>query len=239
MSDSIIKNLCDSKYSYRATPVLIQDEEYTIEMDIPYSISLKEKPSSEHSVTISGYTEATSLPSLATDFYVDYNTSIIYFFSTEAGKSVQVTYYGGGSPVIAGDVNRFSLFLDNLYSVLFSFFVEALSGSRVRIYGGKFIESATVNTKKELFMDFGTHGNFQLSPMSIGYFKKILIGVNTDTYQIAVIEGAEAPKYEGTQIPSYTDEFKPVAIITVSENNGSLLDIVQLDIISVRNCLNI
>lgn len=238
MADLIIENLCDSKYSYRATPVPIQDEEYTIESDIPYSISLKEKPSPDHSVTVSGYNESDSAPSVATAFYIDYDASLIYFFSTEAGKEVLVTYYGTGSPLIAGDVDRFSLFLDRLYKILFSFSVEALSGCRVRIYGGKFVNSATVNTKKELFMDFGTNGNFQLSSMSAGYFKKLLIGIDVSVPQIAVIEGGETPEREAALIPSYTSVFRPVAIVTVSEDNGSISDIAQSDIISVRNCLS-
>ena len=238
MPDLIIENLCDSKYSYRTLPVLISNEEYTIETGIPYSISLKEKPSPDHPVTVPGYNESTSAPSVATDFYVDHNASVIYFFSTEAGKAVQVTYYGTGSPIIAGDADRFSLFLDNLYSVLFSFLVEALSGCRVRIYGGKSVTSNIINTQKELFMDFGLNGNFQLSAMTTGYSKKILIGVNISTSQIVVIEGAEAPKYEGTQIPSYTSVFKPMAIVTVVESNGSISDIAQFDMISVCNCFN-
>lgn len=241
MSDLIIENLCDSKCSYRTEPVFIQDESYTIESDIPYSISLKEKPSSDYAVIVPGYNESDCAPSVATDFYVDYNASLIYFFSTEAGKEMLVTYYGTGSPIIAGDVNRFSLFFDNLYSVLFSFFVEALSGCRVRVYGGKFVDSVTgniINTRKELFMDFGANGNFQLSSISAGYFKKILVGIDVSILQIAVIEGVEMLKYEATLTPSYTSVFRPVAIITVAESNGSISDIVPSDIIPVRNCFS-
>lgn len=241
MSDLIIENLCDTKYPYRADLLSIQDEEHTVETDIPYSISLKEKPSSDYPVTVSGYTESDSAPSVATTFYVDYDASLIYFFSTEAGETVAVSYYGMGSPIVAGDANRFSLFIDNLYSALFSFRVESLSGCRVRIYGGKFVDSVTgntISTKKELFMDFGINGNFQLSVMSSGYFKRVLIGVNVSTSEIAVIEGDEVPKYDAAIIPSYTSVFRPAAIITVGESNGSISDIVQSDIIPVLNCLS-
>jgi hypothetical protein len=127
VSDLIVENLCDTKYPYRPTPILVSDEAHTIESSVPYSISLKEKPSPDHDIIIPGYTEQDSAPSEATYFYVDYSASLIYFFSSEASESITVTYFGMGSPIIAGDVNRFSLFLDNMKSALFSFLVEALS----------------------------------------------------------------------------------------------------------------
>lgn len=96
-----------------------------------------------------------------------------------------------------------------------------------------------VYNKKELFIDFGPNGNFELSPISAGHFKKVLIGFDVFTEQITIVEGIEAEKYSATLIPSYTTMFKPFAIITVAENGGSISDIAQSDIISVRNCLNI
>jgi hypothetical protein len=241
VSDLIVENLCDTKYPYRPTPILVSDEAHTIESSVPYSISLKEKPSPDHDIIIPGYTEQDSAPSEATYFYVDYSASLIYFFSSEASESITVTYFGMGSPIIAGDVNRFSLFLDNMKSALFSFLVEALSGSRVRLYGGRFVDSVTgntINTKKELFIDFGENGNYELGPITAGYSKKVLIGVDVSTLQIAVVEGIEAEKRDAALIPSFASDFRPVAIITVTgDSNGFVLPIVQSDILVVRNFL--
>jgi len=228
--------LSDTKYPARVTPVLITDEEHTISTGVPYFVTLKEKPSEDYAITISGYAEVTSIPTAATQFYVDYSKSIIYFNSSKAGVDVSVTYFGGGSPIIADDVNRFSSLLDNLKSALFAFRVEALSGCRVRIYGGRFISGTTVYEKKELFMDFGLNGNFLINFNSTGFFKKVLIGINLDTNLIDIVEGDEAPKYDATVIPSFTSTFKPVAIVTVEESGGSVADITQSDIIVIRNC---
>lgn len=241
MSDLIVENLCDIKYPYRTTPVLISGESHTIEASIPYSISLKEKPSTDHPITISGYTESDSAPSVATSFYVDYNASVIYFFSTKSGESVSVDYHGTGSPITAGDLNRFSLFLDNIKTCLFSFVVEALSGSRVRIYGGKFVDSVsgdTINEQKELFVDFGENGNYELGLITAGYSKKVLIGVDVSTLLIAVVEGAEVEKKDAALLPSFASSFRSVVIISVTGgSNGFVLPIAQSDIITVRNCL--
>ena len=241
MSDLIVQNLCDTKYPYRATPVLISGEAHTIETAIPYSISLKEKPSPVHAVTIPGYTESDSAPSAATLFFVDYGASVIYFYSSQAGESVSVTYHGTGSPIIAGDVNRFSLFLDSLNSALFSFVVEALSGSRVRLYGGKFVDSVTGNTirtKKELFINFGENGNYELGLITGTYSKKILVGIDVSTSAVAIIEGNEVARRDAALMPSFTSDFRPVAIITVTGNSNGFVDsIIQSDIFVVRNFL--
>jgi hypothetical protein len=132
-------NICDVKYPIRSTPVSIQEEEHIVSTKNPYCISLKEKPSTDHAVLISGYTEVSSSPTTALNFYVDYEQSKIYFYYTKAGKKMSVNYYGMGSPIAADDLNRFTFFLRDLKPVLFSFKVEALSGSRVRINGGNFI----------------------------------------------------------------------------------------------------
>ena len=242
MSDLIVQqNLCDTKYAYRATPVLISGESHTVETDIPYSISLKEKPSQDHDITIPGYTESDSAPSSATSFYVDYESSLVYFYSTEAGESVAVTYYGSGSPIIAADANRFALFLDSMKPALFSFLVEALTGTRARLYGGKFIDSVTgneINTKSEIFLDFGENGNNELGLITAGYSKKILIGIDVSTLAVDIIEGDEVVNIDAATPPSFISDFRPVAIVSVTgDSDGFILGIVQSDIIVVRNFL--
>ena len=225
--------LTDIKYAARITPALISAEVHNIDTGIPYSIQLKEKPSEDYDITIPGYTEVTSIPTSATNFYVDYARSIIYFHSSKAGTQALVSYYRTGSPIIAEDVNRFSSFLDNIDVVLFSFLVEALSGSRVRLYGGNFIYGTTIYPKKELFLDFSENGNYPIS-LTAGYFKKLLIGIYLSTQLVGVVAGAESSKYEGARIPTYTSDFRPVAIVTI----GSDFNILQKDIISIRNFLN-
>ena len=240
MSDLIVGNLCDTKYPYRATPVLVSDEVHMIETAVPYSIALKERPSPDHDIIIPGYTEQDSAPSEETYFYVDHNSSLIYFYSSEAGKSVAVTYYGMGSPIIAGDVNRFALFLDNMKPALFSFLAEALSGSRIRLYGGKFVDSVTgntVNTKKELFVDFGKNGNYELGLITAGYSKKLLVGVDVSTLLVAVIEGDEIANKDAAILPSFTSDFRPVVIVSVAGNSDGFVEpIAQSDIVVVKNC---
>lgn len=225
-------SICDIKYAQRATPVFIQNEEHTIKTDVPFSISLKEKPSEDHSVSIPDYTEITSSPTSDANFYVDYPSSIIYFHYTKAGESILVSYYGIGSPIVADDVNRFSKLFEFSKSSVHSFRVEALLRDRVRMYGGDFQSGTIIYTKKELFLKFGAGGNYEVS-ITEGYYKKIILGIDISTQQITKIEGTEVSAYDATQLPSYPSTFKPVAIITL----GSDLNILQKDIINVRNFL--
>jgi hypothetical protein len=71
--------ICDIRYTQRAIPVLIQNEEHIIKTDVPFSISLKEKPSEDHFVSVPGYTKITSSPTSGANFYVDYSSSLILF----------------------------------------------------------------------------------------------------------------------------------------------------------------
>lgn len=224
--------ICDIKYPQRSSPVSVSNEAYTIKTSVPYSITLKEKPSEDYDITIPGYTESTSAPTSETEFYVDHDLSIIYFHLNKAGEDITVSYYGLGSPIIADDLNRFSSLFTNLKDSIFAFRLEAFSGSKVRLYRGKFISGTTIYTKKELFLDFGPNGNFAVT-LSDGYFKKILVGIDITLATIATEEGIEVPKYDAAQIPSYASDFKPVGIVTV----GSDFDVSQGDIIPIRNFL--
>lgn len=225
------QTLCDVKYSYRSTPLEIQDESLQVLGVSPYTVSLKEKPSHDYPVTVTGYTEVTSIPTEEMVFYVDYDLSLLYFHSSRAREWILSSYHGIGSPIISDDVNRFSSLLVSLKPSLFSFRVEALIGSRVRLYGGKIIYGITIHTKKELFVDFGPNGNFEISPVTSGYFKAVLIGVLPGSNVIAKVEGVESHSYNGVKLPSFSSDFKPVAIIIV----GSDMNILQKDIIPVIN----
>jgi len=225
--------ICDIKYPQRSSAVSISNEEHTIKTSVPYSITLKEKPSEDYDITIPGYTESTSAPTSETEFYIDYDLSIVYFHLNKAGEDITISYYGLGSPIIADDLNRFSSLFANLKDSIFAFRLEAYSGSKVRLYGGKLISGTTIYTKKELFLDFGPNGNFAIS-LTEGYFKKVLIGIDTTLAEIAIEEGVAVPKYDAARIPSsYSSDFKPVGIVTV----GSDFDITQSNIIPVRNFL--
>ena len=225
--------ICDIKYPQRTTPVSIQDEEHVIKTSVPYSISLKENPSEDYTVAISGYTESTSIPTSETEFYVDYDLSVIYFHLNKAGEDVSVSYYGLGSPIISEDVKRFSSLFTALKNSLFSFRLEAFSCSKVRLYGGKIVSGATVYTQKELCLDFGVNGNYPIT-LSEGCFKKILVGGDTTLSEIAIVEGPEAPRYDAAHIPtSYATDFHPVGIVAISSD----FNILQEDIIPIRNFL--
>lgn len=229
---SVSSLVCDVKYTQRSSPVAIADEGHTVETDVPYSVSLKERPSEDYEITIPGYTEMTSAPTSAGYFYVDHLLSRVYFNFNDARNDVAVSYHGTGSPIVRDDVNRFSVLLDALKLSVYAFRVEALSGSMIRMCGGKFISGTAVFTKKELFMDFGLNGNFEIM-LSDGCFKKVLVGINVSTTEVSKVEGDEAPKYGAARAPSFSSDFKPAAIVTV----GSDFDILQKDIIPVRNFL--
>jgi hypothetical protein len=144
-----------------------------------------------------------------------------------------VSYYGTGSPIVADDVNRFSKLFEFSKSSVHSYRVEALSRDRVRMYGGDFQFGNTISTKKELFLRFGIGGNYEAST-GVGYYRKIILGIDISTQQIAKVEGNAALAYDAAPLPSYPSTFKPVAIITF----GGDSNIQQKDIINVRNFLS-
>ncbi len=224
--------ICDFKYPPRSSPLLISDEACIIKTSVPYSIELKEKPSEDYSIAISGYSESTSSPTSDNEFYVDYDNAIIYFFYKQAGEAVTVTYYGMGSLIVADDVNRFMYLLDALKNSFYSFFVEEARGGAVRMYGGKLVFGTTLITKRELLVDFAQGGSFAVS-LTEGYYKKVILGIDISIGEIAKVEGDAAPRYDATVLPSYSSDFKPVAVVTVSSD----YNIFQQDIIQVRNFL--
>lgn len=224
--------ICDYKYSPRSVPLSILAEAHTVEASVPYSVNLKEKPSKDYDIIISGYTESTSSPTSDNEFYVDYDKAVIYFYYGQAGESISISYYGIGSPIVSDDVNRFTYLLNSFRVSVYSFLVEAAGGGTVRMYGGEFISGTTIITKKELLIDFSLNGNFAVS-ISDGYYRKVILGADTSTDNIAKVEGNEALKYYGTKLPLYSSDFKPSAVVTI----GSDYNISPQDIISVRNFL--
>lgn len=86
--------------------VAISNESHTVPSASPYYIQLAEVPSTT-AITISGYTQVFSAAPSASEFQADhkYKTGLIRFNASDAGNAVQVTYQGGGSPLIASDVN--------------------------------------------------------------------------------------------------------------------------------------
>lgn len=224
--------ICDSKHSPRSVHLSIPVEAHIIKTSVPYSIHLKEKPSEDYSISISGYTESNSSPTSDYEFYIDYDKAVIYFYYGQAGESVSVSYYGTGSPIVADDVNRFTYLLESLKNSFYSFLVEAHNGGTVRMYGGKLISGTAIIMKKELLIDFCQGGNFAVS-ITDGYYRKVVLGVDASTEEIVKVDGNEALKYDGIKLPSYSSDFRPSAVVTI----GSDYSISQQDIISVKNFL--
>jgi hypothetical protein len=102
----------------------ISGEAHTILSASPYTIRLVERPDETVQVAISGtppggggsYTEQSSLPTASGEFYVDYNTGLVYFYSTDAGGSVTAAYSGWGSVVMAEEQNAVQDMLTALFA---------------------------------------------------------------------------------------------------------------------------
>lgn len=210
------------KIDQRVVYEYIKDELQVVTGTYPYFVRLAERPYETGGVAATGYTIVTSMPTASGEAYVDYEDSRIYFYSTEAGKAVLVTYYGRGSPIIANDVNRFSVFLDTLRDTLRAFVVEAFSpvSRRVRLCAGYIVSGDTLSKAKEQVLDFGPAGNHVLEAITSGYWKKLLVGINTSTVAVSVTEGAEASTEAGTAIPTIPANVSPCAVITIHDSGG-------------------
>ena len=158
------------KVNQRIVYEYIKDEPQVVSSSYPYFIRLTEQPYETSGATVNGYTVVTSMPTASGEAYVDYEDSRIYFYSTEAGKLVAVTYYGMGSPIVANDVNRFSSFFGLLQDALKAFMIEASvpTSRRVRMCDGHIISGSTLVRAKERVLDFGPSGNCELSAMTSG-----------------------------------------------------------------------
>lgn len=210
------------KVDKRSTYDLKNPELQTIGLVYPYTVRLNEKPYQVAGVTITGYTEVLVLPSSSDQFYVDYEDSIVYFYSDQAGKLAKLHYYGMGSVVAASDVNRFANFLCSVKDFLTSFLVEPLNpiATSVNITGGYINTGTSLIKIADKILKFGTGQEYEVSAMSIFRWKKLLISVNISTETIIVMEGAEATTQEATAIPSIPANCKPCAVVAVQDNGS-------------------
>lgn len=228
------------KSDKRTTYALIGPELKSIPSTYPYSIRLEEKPYSISGVEIAGYTEVTVIPTVSTEFYVDYEDSTIYFHSDQAGTRVQIYYYGMGSVVAANDMNRFANFLCSVRDLLLSFIVESSDpvGRSVDMTGGYLNKGTSLVLISDKILMFGTGQEYEVSAMSTFYWRKLLISVNTSTEAIIVAEGTEAVTQSAAVVPDIPANCKPCAIVAVQDNGnagaGTIQNISSENITDVR-----
>lgn len=80
-------------------------EPHVVSTDYPYMFNLREIPDIAGTITISGMVRVNSMPINPTDFYVN-RTGSVFFHASKKGLPYTVSYYGGGSVLLAGDWNQ-------------------------------------------------------------------------------------------------------------------------------------
>lgn len=106
-----IKSFTD-RVNKRAAASPITGESHTIPAASPYTVNLTEVPEENRGVDVSDvaatvtFTERTYLPTASGDFYVDYTTGIITFYSGDASVAITCDYDGTGSCCLADDINE-------------------------------------------------------------------------------------------------------------------------------------
>jgi len=211
------------KTDKRSTYELISPELKVIGSAYPYVVNLEERPYETAGITITDFTEVLVMPTNDNQFYVDYEDSTIYFYSGQAGELVTIYYYGMGSVVAAEDMNRFANFLCSVKDYLTSFLIEPSDpvDTNVNLTGGY------INTGTELvfipdeIMKFGAGQEYVVSAMTVFYWRKLLVSVNTSTEDMIVTEGSEASTKAGATIPSVPANCKPCAVVSVQDDGNA------------------
>ncbi len=80
-------------------------ESHVVSMDYPYMFNLKEIPDIAGIITITGMNRVNSMPMNPTDFYVN-RTGSLFFHADKKGLTYSVSYFGGGSVLLATDWNQ-------------------------------------------------------------------------------------------------------------------------------------
>jgi hypothetical protein len=228
------------KENKRKSYSLIGPELKAVNMDYPYAVRLEEKPYQTSGVEITGYTESESMPTSSTEFYVDYEDSMVYFYSSEAGKLVSIYYYGMGSVVAADDVNRFANFLCSVRSFLTSFQVQAFDpeDQNVNVTGGYINTGTDLVNIADKILKFGTDEEFETTAMSVFYWMKLLVSINTSTEEIVVTEGTATSTLAAATIPTIPSNCKPIAVASIQDDGnagaGTIANISDSDIDDVR-----
>ncbi len=221
------------------------DSEFKIVRSIyPYTVLLEERPYQASGVAILGYTEVLVMPTSDNEFYVDYEDSTMYFYSGQAGEYVKIHYYGMGSVVAANDMNRFSEFLCLMKPFLTSFFIEASDpvDTNVNLTGGYINTGTGLVFISDKILKFGTGQEYEVSAISLLYWRKLLVSVNISTEALIVTEGPEAGTKELATLPSVPANCKPFSIISVQDDGnfgaGTIQNIVSTGIEDIRSIIH-
>ena len=238
--DAIDWSVGTLKTDKRLTYNFISPELKVIPSAYPYSIRLEEKPYQTSGVEITGYTEVLVMPTSALNFYVDYEDSTIYFHSSQSGKLVSIYYYGMGSVVSAADVNKFADFLCSVRDFLTTFQVQASDpvDQHVSVTGGYINTGTDLANIADKILKFGTGEEYEVTAMSVFYWRKLLISVNISTETIIVTEGAEASTKSAATIPTIPANCKPIAVGSIQDDGnagaGTIKNIADSEIEDVR-----
>lgn len=228
------------KENKRKSYSLISPELKKVGILYPYTVRLEEKPYRIPGISIIGYTESDNMPTSATEFYVDYEDSIVYFHLDAAGVLVSIYYYGMGSVVAANDMNRFANFLCSIRDFLISFQVKASDPEdrNGNVTGGYINTGTSLASIADKILKFGTGEEYEVTAMSIFYWRKLLISVNISTEVIVVTEGAEASTKLAATIPVIPANCKPIAVISAEDDGnagaGTIKNIADSEIEDVR-----
>lgn len=228
------------KTDKRLTYHFINPELKRVSTTYPFIVRLEEKPYETSGVEITGYTNVLVLPTSALNFYVDYEGSTVYFHSSQAGKLVKIYYYGKGSVVATDDVNKFANFLCSVRDFLTAFQVEVTSpvGTDVNVTGGYISAGTNLVKIADKILKFGAGEEFVVTAMTVFYWRKLLVSVNTLTEAIVVTEGTAASTKLLAAIPTIPANCKPCAVISVQDNGnagaGTIRNIIASEIEDVR-----
>lgn len=213
----------NEKIDRRKTYNHISPELKIVPTAYPYMIRLEEMPYRASGVVITGYTEILVMPTSNNKFYVDYENSSIYFHSGQAGELVSIYYYGMGSVVAANDVNRFANFLCCIKSFLTSFLVESSdpTDKNVSLTGGYINKGTELAFISDKILWFGAGQEYEVSAMSMFYWRKLLVSVNISTEEIIVTEGAESVNQEDAVLPAVPVNCKPCSVVSVQDDGNA------------------
>lgn len=211
------------KVNKRKTYSLISPELKKISTTYPFEIRLDEKPYQTAGIEVTGFTEVLVMPTSALNFYCDYEDSTIYFHSSQSGKLVSIYYFGMGSVVSAADVNKFADFLCSVRDFLTAFQVEASDpvDQHVSVTGGYINTGTDLANIADKILKFGTGEEYEVTAMSVFYWRKLLISVNISTETIIVTEGAEASTKAAATIPTIPANCKPIAVVSVQDDGNA------------------
>ena len=211
------------KTDKRLTYHFINPELKKVNSVYPFVVRLEEKPYQTSGIEIIGFTEVLVLPTSALNFYVDWEDSTVYFHSSQAGKLVSIYYFGMGSVVSAADVNKFADFLCSVRDFLTAFQVEASDpvDQHVSVTGGYINTGTDLANIADKILKFGTGEEYEVTAMSVFYWRKLLISVNISTETIIVTEGAEASTKAAATIPTIPANCKPIAVGSIQDDGNA------------------